>query len=142
MGVPAVLAAFQAANTHYPGRLELQVISTFADDPVDLPPLPNLRHRLEATRDEVASAMQHGWPLRLGENPHDTCSFRGWFFGGVTAAIIDGGHLQASTALRDKRSQVPNQRNLPIFACPELASPLMSAVPARRGPVPAAPCST
>jgi len=57
-GLPAVLEAFQVADQLYPGRLELQVISSFADGPVPLPKLPNLSYRPEAGRDEVAAAMR------------------------------------------------------------------------------------
>jgi len=56
-GLPAVLEAFQAANQAYPGRLELQVISSFANGPVELPNLPNIQYRPEASREEVDAAM-------------------------------------------------------------------------------------
>jgi len=64
-GLPAVLEAFQAANQLYPGQLELLVISSFADGAVELPVLPNLQYRPEASRDEVAAAMRESHVLLM-----------------------------------------------------------------------------
>lgn len=57
-GLPAVLSAFQAANARYPGRLELEIISTLANSSVDIPVMPNIRHIGEASRVEVNAAMR------------------------------------------------------------------------------------
>lgn len=84
-GLPAVLTAFQVASAHYPGRLELQVISNFADGSVDLPRVPNLRHRPEATRDEVALAMRQSHILMMPS----TLETYGWvYLEGMAAGVI------------------------------------------------------
>ncbi len=75
-GLPAVLAAFQAADQLYPGRLKLQVISSYADGPVDLPSMPNLRHTPEASREVVAAAMLESHIL-LMPSLHETY---GWVY--------------------------------------------------------------
>jgi len=64
-GLPAVLAAFQAADTLYPGRLELRVVSTFADGPVPLPEMPNLTVTGEAGRAEVDELMRQAHILMM-----------------------------------------------------------------------------
>ncbi|MDR3735916.1 MAG: hypothetical protein P4L10_10325 [Acidobacteriaceae bacterium] len=53
-GLPAVLAAFQAANTIYPDKLELFVVTNFADGPVSIPAMPNLKVVGQLGRDEVS----------------------------------------------------------------------------------------
>ena len=42
-GLPDLLKAFEILNSHMPNRLEFEVITTFADGPVDVPSLP--KHR-------------------------------------------------------------------------------------------------
>jgi glycosyltransferase involved in cell wall biosynthesis len=56
-GLPAVLEAFVLLNARMPDRLELEVVSTFADGPVPIPALPNIVVRGETSREDVQAKM-------------------------------------------------------------------------------------
>jgi glycosyltransferase involved in cell wall biosynthesis len=57
-GLPAVLGAFRRLNAIFPGRLHLEVVSRFADGPVELPQMPNLTVTGETPRDGIAEKMR------------------------------------------------------------------------------------
>ncbi len=64
-GLPAVLDAFQTADAAHPGRLELKIISSFADGPVPIPSMPNITHVAVATREQVGAEMRQSHLLLM-----------------------------------------------------------------------------
>ena len=57
-GLPVVLEAFQTLDAHFPGRLELEVVSNFADGPLKMPSMPNLTLTGETSREEIIQKMR------------------------------------------------------------------------------------
>ena len=57
-GLPVVLEAFQALDASFPGRLELEVVSNFADGPLKTPSMPNLTLTGETSREEIIQKMR------------------------------------------------------------------------------------
>jgi len=56
-GLEWLLPAFEKLDSLFRGRLELEIISTFADGPVQIPKLPNVSVRGETPRNEVKEKM-------------------------------------------------------------------------------------
>jgi glycosyltransferase involved in cell wall biosynthesis len=100
-GLPAALTAFQAANALYPHKLELCVVTNFADGPVPIPAMPNLRLVGQLGRDEVGDLMRQSHMLLMPS----TFETYGWVYleamaaGAIAMAcdapaqqeIVDGG---------------------------------------------------
>ena len=57
-GLPVVLEAFQALDTRFPGRLELEVVSNFADGPLKIPAMSNLTLTGETSREDILGKMR------------------------------------------------------------------------------------
>ena len=57
-GLPVVLDAFQALDAQFPGRLELEVVTNFADGPLKMPAMPNLTLTGETSREEIIQKMR------------------------------------------------------------------------------------
>ena len=53
-----VLDAFQALDARFPGRLELEVVTNFADGRLKTPSMPNLTLTGETSRDEIIHKMR------------------------------------------------------------------------------------
>jgi glycosyltransferase involved in cell wall biosynthesis len=64
-GLPAVLTAFQAANALYPDKLALCIVTSFADGPVTIPEMPNLKLVGQLGRDEVSDLMRQSHLLLM-----------------------------------------------------------------------------
>ena len=57
-GLPQLSQAFEILDARMPGRLELEIVTTFSDGPMTVPSLPNIVVHGETSREEVQQKMQ------------------------------------------------------------------------------------
>lgn len=64
-GLPLVLEAFQRLDAELPGRLQLEIVSTFADGPVEIPKMDNVLLQGETAREQVTEKMRQAHALLM-----------------------------------------------------------------------------